>query len=357
MIWERLVRPLIFRLDAERAHDLSIAALAHGPAPARPRARDPRLAVTLAGIDFANPLGMAAGYDKGARVPGALMRLGFGHVEVGTVTPRPQPGNPRPRLFRLAPDRAVINRFGFNSEGHDTVAARLAGTPSWPGVLGVNVGANKESTDRVADYAAGVARFGAMAGVGYLTVNVSSPNTPGLRDLQEGGALAELLAAVREAARPGLPIFLKVAPDLDAPGMEGLARALEKAPADALIVSNTTVSRHGASGPHASQTGGLSGRPLFARATIVLARLAERLEGRVPLVGVGGVEDADTAFAKIEAGAQLVQLYSAMVYGGPGLPGRILAGLSRRLDEEGLASLDAVRGRAQADWAGRALPG
>ena len=357
MIWERLARPALFRLDAERAHDLSIAALERLPLPLPTPPSDPRLAVDLAGLRLPNPLGMAAGYDKGARAFGALSRLGFGHVEVGTVTPRPQPGNPRPRLFRLAHERAVINRFGFNSEGHAVVAGRLENAKG-SGVVGVNIGANKDAGDPVADYVAGVERFAPLARVDYLTVNISSPNTPGLRDLQRGGALAELLSAVlerRDALRPGLPVFLKLAPDLDADGMAGVASAVERFPPDAIAMSNTTLSRADVSGPHARQAGGLSGAPLMERATIMLARMGQAVPG-MPLIGIGGVESGDDAVAKIEAGASAVQLYSAMVYGGPGLPGRILRGLIARLDREGVACLADLRGRAQAAWAARALP-
>jgi dihydroorotate dehydrogenase len=338
-----LARPLLFTLDAERAHGLSLQALSAGLLPPAPPS-DPRLRRTLLGLDFANPLGIAAGYDKNAEVPGPLLRLGFGFVEIGTVTPLPQPGNPRPRIFRLPEDRAVINRLGFNNDGHDAVHRRLSARPP-AGILGVNVGANKDSADRIADFARGVARFAGLAS--YLTINVSSPNTPGLRDLQEKAALADLLARALDARAKAArtpPLFLKIAPDLDDTALAAIAEVALAAGIDGMIATNTTVGRAGISDRRlASEPGGLSGRPLFARSTAVLAKLRLLVGKKMVLIGVGGVDSAETAFAKILAGADLVQLYTGMVYEGPGLPARILAGLPALMERRGFATLaDAV---------------
>jgi len=294
---------------------------------------------------FPNPVGLAAGLDKNGAHVDALLALGFGFVEVGTVTPLPQQGNPRPRMFRLTADHAVINRLGFNNEGHDVVFARLkarAGT----GVLGINIGANKDSTDRVADYVAGVERFAGLAD--YLTINVSSPNTPGLRKLQEKSALSELLAAVSETRdRPGglrTPLFLKIAPDLTEAELAGIADAALASGIEGMIVSNTTISRDGLPESRRSkEEGGLSGRPLFRRSTIVLAKLRRLVGRRLVIVGVGGVDSAEAAFAKIAAGADLVQLYTGLIFEGPGLPARVLNELVGYLDRHRFPSIaDAV---------------
>lgn len=317
-----LIRPALFSLDAERAHRLTIRALAIvGGTGGVPRVRP----VTIAGLEFPNPVGLAAGMDKDGEAVAGLFGLGFGAVEIGSLTPRPQPGNAKPRLFRLAEDRAVVNRMGFNNGGIDAALARVAGVRH-AGVLGINVGANKDSDDRVADYALGV---GKAARVGdYVTINVSSPNTPGLRDLQSRPALDELLAA-SSAARlvegKRVPLFLKVAPDLDAKGLDDAVRAAIDNGIDALIVGNTTVSRPDTlRSPLAKETGGLSGAPLKALARAKLADTLVASGGQLPVIAVGGIDSPDEALARLEAGAALVQLYSALVYEGPGLVRRIL---------------------------------
>ncbi len=348
-----LVRPLLHSLDAERAHDLTLRALALLPS-GRRRADDPRLAVDLLGRRFPNPVGLAAGFDKGARVPDALLGLGFGFVEVGGVVPRPQPGNPQPRVFRLAADRAVINRYGLNSEGLDVVAARLRARTGRPGIVGVNIGANKDSVDRLADYAACTAALAPL--VDFVTVNVSSPNTPGLRDLQGEAFLDELLArtvAARDAAGASAAILLKIAPDMALDALDAVCATALRRGVQALVVSNTTVARPASLVEQAlaRETGGLSGRPLFGPATRMLAQTRLRVGDSLPLVGVGGVDSAEAAWTKILAGASLVQLYSALVYEGPGLVGRIKAGLVRRMNEEGITALKQVVGRDAADLA------
>ncbi len=331
-----LIRPLFFRLDAERAHGLSVAALERLPV-RKPARRDPRLAMRVAGLDFPTPVGLAAGYDKDARVPDAMLGLGFGFVEVGTLTPLPQAGNPQPRLFRLAEDHAVINRMGFNNGGQAAAYARLAGR-SRRGIVGVNVGANKDSADRVADYVKGVAMMAPVAD--YLAINISSPNTPGLRALQEAAALDELLAAVIEARGPGgPPIFLKVAPDLDSKDIDALAKVVVDRRLDALIVANTTVSRPPLSSLHAGEQGGLSGEPLRPLALQRLRDFRHATGGAIPLVAAGGIGSAADAYARIRAGASLVQLYSALVYAGPGLAKRIARGLLPLLARDGFASV------------------
>jgi dihydroorotate dehydrogenase len=331
-----LLRPLIFRLDAERAHGLSIAALERAPKRTAPRF-DPRLATQVAGLDFPSPVGLAAGYDKDARVPDAMLGLGFGFVEVGTLTPLAQAGNPQPRLFRLAEDRAVINRMGFNNGGQAAAFARLAARER-RGIVGINVGANKESVDRVADYARGVAAMAPVAD--YLAINISSPNTPGLRALQEAAALDELLAAVIEARGPGgPPIFLKIAPDLDPKDIDALARVVVDRRLDALIVANTTISRPPLSSPHSGEQGGLSGAPLRPLALQRLRDVRHATGSAIPLIAAGGIASAADAYARIRAGASLVQLYSALVYEGPGLARRIARELVPLLERDGFASV------------------
>lgn len=332
-------------VDAETAHRLTIAALERLPVPACKPA-DARLACDVAGLSFPNPLGLAAGFDKDARVPAAMLALGFGFTEVGTLTPRPQEGNPKPRVFRLPEDRGVINRLGFNNGGHAAALERLrAGRPA--GIVGVNVGANKDAADRAADYVAGIETFAEVAD--YFTVNVSSPNTPGLRDLQARDALDDLLArvlAARDAQALRRPVFLKIAPDLDLAGLDDAVAVALARGVDGLIVSNTTIARPaGLKSASAGEPGGLSGRPAMRRTTWMLAQTFLRTEGKVPLIGVGGIDGPDAAWRKIEAGATLVQVYSAMVFEGPGLIGRILKGLSAWLDREGLTSLESVVGR------------
>ena len=345
MRWRRMaypLRPLLFALDAERAHALTIGALAlAGPVLAKEPPALPRLATRVAGIDFANPLGVAAGLDKDGRAIAGLFGLGVGAVEIGTLTPLPQPGNPRPRMFRLAGDRAVINRLGFNNGGLDAGLARAMraarpgpSTRLRTGVLGINVGANKEAVDRVADYRLGVTRAAAVAD--YVTINISSPNTPGLRDLQHGAALRELLAACVEA-RGTTPLFLKVAPDLEPAAIDDIARAAIGARIDALIVGNTTVSRPALRSAAAGETGGLSGAPLAALARQRLADFRDATGGTLPLVAVGGVGSGAEAYARIRAGASLVQFYTALVYEGPGLPRRALRELDALLARDGFA--------------------
>ncbi len=280
----------------------------------------PELAQEVAGLRFPSPIGLAAGFDKDAEAPDAMLGLGFGFVEVGTVTPRPQAGNTNPRLFRLKEDRAVINRMGFNNQGQAAALQRLRKRER-RGIVGVNVGANKDSSDRVADYVEGVKAMSPVAD--YLTVNISSPNTPGLRDLQAGGELVELLAAVREARTAGIPVFLKVAPDLEPGDHERIVRAAIDTGIDALIVSNTTISRPPLQSRHANEAGGLSGRPLKVLALDQLKRFRAASGGQIPLIAAGGIENAHDAWERITAGASLVQLYSAMVYEGPGIARRI----------------------------------
>jgi dihydroorotate dehydrogenase len=323
-----LARPFLFALDPETAHRASIAALQAGLAPSAP-VSPASTKRTVMGLDFPNPLGLAAGYDKNAEVVDAALALGFGFVEVGSVTPKPQPGNPRPRVFRSVADHAIVNRLGFNSEGHEAVHARLAKRER-RGIIGVNLGANKDSADRVADYARGVTRFSDVAS--YLAINISSPNTPGLRDLQEREGLTRLLAAVgeaRERASRRVPIVVKIAPDLDEVALAAVVETVIAAGMDGMIVSNTTLSRVGVSDPRvAAETGGLSGRPLFAPSTKMLARVRALAGTRLALIGTGGIDSVSAARQKLIAGADLIQLYTGMVYEGPELPGRIAAGLA-----------------------------
>ena len=342
----QVIRPLLFSLDPETAHRLAINVLNAGIF-VRPPSADPRLSRRLLGLDFPNPLGLAAGFDKNAEVPNPLLSLGFGFVEVGTVTPRAQTGNPKPRLFRLEADRAIINRLGFNTDGHDVVAERLARRRN--GIVGVNVGANRDSADRIADYAAGAERFAGIAD--YLTVNVSSPNTPGLRDLQERTALAELLSRVVAAGLGRAPILLKIAPDIDRAQLEAITETAVAAKIDGIVVTNTTTARDGLSDKQATETGGLSGRPLFKRSTVLLAQLRKLVGRKLVLVGAGGIDSAEAAFSKIKAGADLVQLYTGMIFEGPSLPRRVVEGLSRLLEREGLSAIEKAVGAEADRWA------
>lgn len=338
------VRPLLFRLPAEPAHRLTISALKTLPM-GRPAPPEPALAQRVAGLVFPNPVGLAPGFDKNAEVADELFDLGFGFVEIGTVTPRPQEGNPKPRLFRLVEDRAVINRMGFNNDGAQAVAGRLGRRQGRPGMLGANIGANKDSPDRVADYAQMTRIMAPLAN--YLTVNISSPNTPGLRALQDESALGELLDAVIEArAAHPTPIFLKLAPDLARSDIDAICRiALDKR-LDALIVSNTTITRPGLRSPLGRETGGLSGAPLKALALERLRDFRLASGGQIPLIGVGGIATVEDAWERIRAGASLVQIYSAMVYEGPGLARRIVRGLAERVRAEGLTSIAEAVGSA-----------
>lgn len=352
-----LARNALFTLDPEAAHGLSIRALKSGLVPGCSGDRDDRLAVEIAGLKFPNPLGMAAGYDKNAEVAAALAKLGFGFVEVGTLTPRAQDGNPKPRIFRLPSDRAVINRLGFNNRGHAAALENLAGQGR-SGILGINIGANKEAEDRVGDYVAGIAAFADIAS--YFTVNVSSPNTPGLRNLQTREALSELLTRVlaeRDRCAGNIPVFLKIAPDLSEPDLDDIAAECLAQKLDGLIVSNTTLSREGLGNDASkSEAGGLSGRPVFERSTIVLAKMRERLGPDMPLIGVGGIDSAETAAEKMRAGADLVQIYTGFIYGGPLLPGRILRGLSKICDREKLTRLHDLRDSRTAHYASLPIP-
>jgi len=355
-LFKQATRKGLFLFDPEMAHGMSIAGLKSGLVPACRIPADPRLAQTVAGLTFANPLGMAAGYDKNAEVPEALLRLGFGFTEIGTVTPKPQSGNPRPRIFRLVEDNAVINRLGFNNEGHEAAFQRLSAIRG-DGIIGVNIGANKDSEDRIGDYVTGIRRFYSVAR--YFTANISSPNTPGLRDLQARESLAALLSAVlaardEEAKKTGrrVPVFLKIAPDLTEEGMDDIAAEALSHALDGLIVSNTTLARDGLKDQRqAKEAGGLSGAPVFAKSTAVLARMRKRVGPSLPIIGVGGVSSAETALEKIKAGADLVQLYSCMVYEGPGLAGDIIRGLSKLVDREKVSSIRELRDSRLDHWA------
>lgn len=332
-----LIRPALFRVDPERAHGLALAALKILPGGSSGRA-DGLLSIEVAGLRFPNPLGMAAGFDKDAEVPDALLGMGFGFVEVGSITPLAQPGNPKPRLFRLTEDRAVINRMGFNNNGAEAAVQRLAARSGRPGIVGINIGANKASPDRVADYATMARLMAPLAS--YLAVNVSSPNTPGLRALQDESALAALLDAVLEArGRGGPPVFLKVAPDLEPTDIDAIARIVLDRRLGALIVSNTTITRPPLKSRHAGEAGGLSGAPLRELAQQRLRDFRKATGGSIPLVGVGGIASAEDAWARIRAGASLVQLYSAMTYEGPGIARQITRGLARLMRRDGFSSI------------------
>lgn len=353
-----LIRPVLFGLDAETAHRLTIRGLAMLQVLPWLRTAgvnfDPLLRSNVFGRDLYNPLGLAAGFDKNAEVPMACFGFGFGFVEVGTVTPRPQVGNPRPRIFRLTRDAAVINRLGFNNDGLEKVRMRLARLGPRPGMLGANIGANKDSADRIGDYTAGLSALYPYAD--YFTVNVSSPNTPGLRGLQEREALQALLqrltdvrsACMAESGSPvRKPILLKVAPDLDEARIEAIAEVALAEGIDGLVVSNTTVSRPpGLRGPYADEAGGLSGAPLMALSTSVLNRFHVRTQGRLPIVGVGGISSGQEAYEKIRAGACLLQLYTALIYQGPGLVRRILNELCDCLHRDGFTSVSEAVGTA-----------
>ena len=347
---ERAGLALLRRMDPETAHGLALRALQAGAAPLPGLVTSDRLRCELAGLRLANPVGLAAGFDKNAVALHPLSRAGFGFVEVGAVTPRPQPGNPRPRLFRLPEDAAVINRFGFNNDGMEAVTARLERRPR-DMVLGLNLGANKDSADRAGDFAAVLARCGRW--LDFATVNVSSPNTERLRDLQGAEALAALLDRVIEARtrldRP-LPLFLKIAPDLTDAELADIAAVAREAGIDGIVATNTTLARDGLRSAHAAQAGGLSGKPLFRRSTQVLARLSRLTGGAMPLIGVGGIGSAEDAYAKIRAGASAVQLYTGLVYEGLSLGARIAEGLDALLARDGFASVAEAVGTARGEW-------
>lgn len=338
-----VLRPLLFAIDAERAHRLTIAMLSLWGGAASPRAdqRSDRLGITVAGIAFPNPLGLAAGADKDGRAIDGFLALGFGSVEIGTLTPLPQAGNPRPRLFRLETDRAVINRMGFNNGGLAAALPR-ARKARRKGVLGINVGANKDAADRIADYETGVAAAAPVAD--YVTINISSPNTPGLRDLQHGPALTDLLTRAI-AARGTTPLFLKVAPDQEPAQIDEIARAAIDTGVDAIIIGNTTIGRPPLASPRAGETGGLSGVPLAALARQRLADFRTATGGAVPLIAAGGIDSGAEAYARIRAGASLVQLYTGLVYGGAGLPRRILGDLATLLARDGFTSVEQAIGQ------------
>ncbi|MFZ5962114.1 quinone-dependent dihydroorotate dehydrogenase [Thalassococcus sp. BH17M4-6] len=349
-IVERAGLALLRRFDPETAHGLALAALRAGIAPAPGLITSPRLRCTVAGLHLPNPIGLAAGFDKNAEALLGLSRAGFGLIEVGAATPRAQPGNPRPRLFRLRRDRAVINRFGFNNDGMEAIADRLRTRPR-DAVIGLNLGANKDSADRAGDFAKVLAHCGRH--LDFATVNVSSPNTEKLRDLQGKDALNALLNGVI-AARDGLDrpilVFLKIAPDLDAGALKDIAEVALATGVAGIIATNTTLDRTGLASPQASEAGGLSGQPLFEKSTRVLARLSLLTGGRLPLIGVGGVGSAEQAYAKIRAGASAVQLYSALVYGGLSLVPEIAQGLDRLLARDGFDSVSEAVGTGREDW-------
>ncbi len=344
-------------LDPERAHRWAIRSARFTGKRGRTTPRDPRLSHNILGLQFPNPIGLAAGFDKNAEIPDAMLALGFGFVEVGTLTPLPQDGNPKPRLFRLSADRAIINRLGFNNEGHEAALERLDTRANRDGIVGINIGANRNSDDRLFDYAAGVRLFAPEAS--YLTVNVSSPNTPGLRALQSGDALTELLSVIAEARQAAedecgrtTPLLLKIAPDMDDAGLAALIETAMHHHVDGLIVSNTTVSRPELkSKQHKTESGGLSGPPLLELSTAMLARARQLAGPDLVLVGVGGVDGAASAWSKIAAGADLVQLYTGLIYEGPSLPRRIVADLLRRLEERNVKHIRDIRGIETERWA------
>lgn len=347
---EKLALATLHRLDPETAHRLSIMALKSGFTPAPGPVTSPRLRTHLAGLDLPNPVGLAAGFDKNGEVLGPLSRAGFGFIEVGAVTPRPQPGNPKPRLFRLTEDHAAINRFGFNNEGMEAMARRLAHRPK-DAVIGLNLGANKDSDNRAQDFSQVLAHCGEW--LDFATINVSSPNTEKLRDLQGKDALGALLAGVletRKALSRPIPVFLKIAPDLANDELQGIADVARESGIDAVIATNTTLSRDGLSSAHRDQAGGLSGAPLFEKSTRVLARLSQLTNGQIPLIGVGGIGSAKQAYAKICAGASAVQFYTAMVYGGLSLAAEIAQGLDALLARDGFESVADAVGSKREDW-------
>ncbi|HEV3242696.1 MAG TPA: quinone-dependent dihydroorotate dehydrogenase [Methyloceanibacter sp.] len=351
-----LGQALLRALDPERAHDLAIKSLELGLYPRATASDDPRLAQDLWRLTFHNPLGMAAGFDKDARVFAPLLATGFGFVEVGSLTPKPQRGNPTPRIFRSAADGAIINCLGFNNEGQAAAVPRLSARRR--GIVGVNIGAGRDSADRIADYVSGIARMSRVAD--YLTINISSPNTPGLRDLQAPEILGELLSRVQEArssAEKRPPLLVKLAPDIADADLPEIVGVIQVHGIDGIVVSNTTLSRDGLKDwPFAAEAGGLSGRPLFTRATRMLARVYRLTDGRLPLIGVGGIESGDAALAKIEAGASLIQLYTGLVFEGPSLITRIKQTLVAAIQRAGASNLKPLIGARAAEWADRPLP-
>jgi len=368
LLW-RLTRPALFSLNPERAHRLALRALKTGwlKAGSDHALNDPRLQMRIGALTFSHPLGLAAGFDKNGEVANEILRLGFSHVEIGSLTPRPQSGNAQPRLFRLTPDKALINRMGFNNDGHAALLQRLEKQrkreENKRGIIGLNIGANKDSEDRLTDYVQGISSF--YDKVDYFTVNVSSPNTPGLRDLQAREILSELLRqlhaarAERQAQAPApaplIPIFLKIAPDLNEAELDDIAAIVLEHGCDGLVISNTTLSRDGLASPNRQQAGGLSGKPLFERSTIVLAKMRQRLGKEIPLIGVGGIEDGHSALEKIRAGADLIQLYSAMIYHGPTIVLQILRELLQMCDRDKISHLSDYRDQHVKHWANQLL--
>ena len=320
-----LAKPFLHALDAEQAHRLTIKGLQLAPTLGAGPITDEKLRRRVFGLQFPNPVGLAAGFDKNAEVPDAMLAQGFGFVEIGTVTPLPQPGNARPRLFRLSEDSAVINRLGFNNDGHAKVLQRLIARRARAGIIGVNVGANKDSPDRISDYVKGLEVFEDVAS--YITINISSPNTPGLRNLQAKADLQRLLERVNAARKTRTPMLLKIAPDLTESDLRDVAEVCGGGAVDGVIISNTTLSRPSLKSNHAGESGGLSGAPLFEISTKVLAQFYDLSGGKIPLIGVGGINGSASARAKFKAGASLIQLYSALVYQGPALVRDICDGL------------------------------
>ncbi len=355
-----LARPMLLLMEPERAHDVTLRSLESGMFGWSTKPDDARLGVDIWSGHLPNPIGIAAGFDKNGRVPDVLIRVGFGFAEIGTVTPLPQVGNPKPRVLRLIRDRALINRLGFNNAGHMRVKARLKMRDK-EGFMGVNVGANKDAADRTADYVLGIETF--YDDANYFMVNISSPNTPGLRDLQAPAALDELLGRVMakraEMVAQGkqqVPIAVKIAPDVAVDDLPAICERLEAHGVDAIAVSNTTLARPSGLDPlFKKEAGGLSGRPLFERSTIMLAKVYQLTGGRIPLIGIGGIESGATALQKIEAGATLIQLYTALVYEGPSLIERIKDHLADAVDAAGAGSIQELVGRRADDWAARAI--
>lgn len=348
---ERLGLTILHKIDPETAHNLSLKALNSGCIPLPGAYSSSRIETDIAGLKIVNPIGLAAGYDKNAIAIKPLERAGFGFIEVGAATPRPQKGNPKPRLFRLSEDQGVINRFGFNNDGLKVVAARLAKRTPGPIPVGLNLGANKKSIDRPADFAQVLA--GAGNYIDFATINVSSPNTQKLRDLQQATTLFALLqrvVEVRDRLEKPIPIFLKIAPDLDDESLAELAEVVIKSKIDAIIATNTTVSRNFLKSRHRNETGGLSGKPLFEESTRILAKLSKLTDGKLPLIGVGGISSPEDAFAKIQAGACAIQLYSAMVYNGLSIVDHIAHGLDALLEKNGFATLKQAVGSKRENW-------
>ena len=356
----QVARHALFAMEPEVAHEATLAALERGIYPRPLKGDDTYLSQKVFGLDFSNPIGIAAGYDKDARVPDAVLGLGCGFAEIGTVTPRPQDGNPKPRVFRLVKDHGLINRLGFNNGGHAAALSRLAARQARGGIVGVNIGANKDSPDRSADYVQGIKTFNAVAS--YFTVNISSPNTPGLRDMQAPEALNELLGRIMAARQEIIsaggarrPIIVKIAPDIAEDDIAPIADRLRAHAVDGIAVSNTTLSRAGLTDPQANETGGLSGRPAFSRSTAMLARVYLATQGEIPLIGIGGIDSPETALAKIEAGATLLQLYTGLIYEGPALISKIKTRLADEARRAGPGGLPTLRGRKAETWAQRPL--